>query len=337
MTDEAVAEISEQEITLEEELSNAFDESIAEDEAEANTDEHSEEETADESDSTEATDEESEEDAGDDEPLEDEDELTAPENWSKKDQDMFEGLDDNAKEFLNRRHSQMEKALYKKTQELSGAKHAVDSIKQMLDPFRAEFEMSGIDDVGAIRQLVAAHTSLKSDPAKAIKWLADSYGVNINMPDAEPAGEVNPEIQALQNQMKELTSGQQQSAADAVTQQMEAFQNETDEAGELAHPYFNDVMPDMIGLVKAGQAKDLADAYEKSLWLNADVRKKVLAKQKEGDQVKQRAKVAKAKKAQGVNPVRSSMPGKTSKKSGGNSLRDDISAAYDQAESRNRI
>ena len=93
MTDEAnetAAEIPEQELSLEDELSNAFDESIAEDAEQVSEDDNQEEA------STEGIEDEPDEDAvetdeTDDEQVEDEDELTAPENWSKKDQEMFEG------------------------------------------------------------------------------------------------------------------------------------------------------------------------------------------------------------------------------------------------------
>jgi len=256
-------------------------------------------------------------DESEDESEEDTEGLVSPEHWSKKDREMFDGLDDDAKEFINRRYSSMEKDYNGKTQSIAREKRFNDDIKEMLSPYRQDFELNGVDDIGAIKQLVAAHDFLQRDPKGAIKWLAESYNVEMDMED-EYEDEDSPQISALQKQISALESKltQQESSANQQTmeemnREIQTFKDAKNDSG-LEHPYFEDVYADMVDLVRAGTAKDLQSAYEKAVWTNPDTRKKMMAEIESSESKKRiketNEKTNKAKRAAKVNRKGSGTP-----------------------------
>jgi hypothetical protein len=184
--------------------------------------------------------------------------------------------------------------------------------------------------------------ALQQNPAQTIQGLAQTYGIDLSQKQAE---NVDPTFQALQNEVASLRSqiaqtnqAQQQQASSNLFEQVNAFSQEKDAIGNLKHPHFETVRKDMSVLVGSGRAKTLAEAYELAVRLHPDIHDKtleqsILAKQKtaEDEQKKKATEDAQKKAAQAKKAATGIRSGSASvEKQGPKSLRDHLSALYDQ-------
>ena len=269
--------------------------------------------------------------------------LPAPNHWPKDFAAKFEALDAPAQHMFMERYKDLEGDYTKKTQAISKYKKRQDAFDEIMQPFKGDFERAGMDDVGAVRQLLAAHDYLRKDPQNAIAWLANQYGVDTSAIGNDPALEdefADPQVKQLQQQVAQLTGfiqnqqTQQQSHEQASTQSfIDQFAAETDASGNPAHPHFETVRSVMGSLISSGNATDLKSAYEAAVYANPELRqeelKRVAAKQSQA-KVKTEA-VQKAKKAQrskvrgSATPAAQALPANAS-------IRDTINASIRQLE-----
>jgi hypothetical protein len=290
-------------------------------------------------------DEANDDDEAEDEPAEaaELEALPAPNHWPKDFAAKFEALDAPAQHMFMERYKDLEGDYTKKTQAIAKYKKRQDAFDEIMAPFKSQFERAGMDDVGAVRQLLAAHDYLRKDPANAINWLASQYGVDIGAIGNDPALEdefADPQVKALQQQVAQLTGfiqnqqTQQQSYEQASTQSfIDQFAQETDASGNPAHPHFETVRSVMGSLISSGNATDLKSAYEAAVYANPELRqeelKRVAARQSQA-KVKTEA-VQKAKKAQrskvrgSATPAAQALPANAS-------IRDTINASIRQLE-----
>jgi hypothetical protein len=290
-------------------------------------------------------DEANDDDEADDEPAEaaELEALPAPNHWPKDFAAKFEALDAPAQHMFMERYKDLEGDYTKKTQAIAKYKKRQDAFDEIMQPFKGDFERAGMDDVGAVRQLLAAHDYLRKDPANAINWLASQYGVDIGAIGNDPALEdefADPQVKALQQQVAQLTGfiqnqqTQQQSHEQASTQSfIDQFSQETDASGNPMHPHFEQVRSVMGSLISSGNATDLKSAYEAAVYANPELRqeelKRVAARQSQA-KVKTEA-VQKAKKAQrskvrgSATPAAQALPANAS-------IRDTINASIRQLE-----
>jgi hypothetical protein len=290
-------------------------------------------------------DEANDDDEAEDEPAEaaELEALPAPNHWPKDFAAKFEALEAPAQHMFMQRYKDLEGDYTKKTQAIAKYKKRQDAFDEIMAPFKSQFERAGMDDVGAVRQLLAAHDYLRKDPANAINWLASQYGVDIGAIGNDPALEdefADPQVKALQQQVAQLTGfiqnqqTQQQSYEQASTQSfIDQFAAETDASGNPAHPHFETVRSVMGSLISSGNATDLKSAYEAAVYANPELRqeelKRVAARQSQA-KVKTEA-VQKAKKAQrskvrgSATPAAQALPANAS-------IRDTINASIRQLE-----
>ena len=241
------------------------------------------------------------------------------------------------------RYKQMEGDYTQKTQGIAKYKKRQEQFDEIMQPFRGDFERAGMDDVAAIRQLLAAHDYLRKDPQNAISWLANQYGVDMAAVSNDPAAEddyTDPTVKALQQQVAQLTGfiqnqqTQQQSQVQASTQSLiDQFAQEKDDKGNPAHPHFDAVSNHMGVLIQNNVAPDLATAYDMAVMADPKLRQEKLdsyAKSQAQTSVQSDA-VAKAKKAQrskvrgSAKPAAPALPANAS-------IRDTIAASIRQLE-----
>jgi hypothetical protein len=269
--------------------------------------------------------------------------LPAPNHWPKDFAAKFEALDAPAQHMFMERYKDLEGDYTKKTQAIAKYKKRQDAFDEIMAPFKSQFERAGMDDVGAVRQLLAAHDYLRKDPQNAIAWLANQYGVDTSAIGNDPALEdefADPQVKQLQQQVAQLTGfiqnqqTQQQSYEQASTQSfIDQFAAETDASGNPAHPHFETVRSVMGSLISSGNATDLKSAYEAAVYANPELRQaeleRVAARQSQA-KVKTEA-VQKAKKAQrskvrgSATPAAQALPANAS-------IRDTINASIRQLE-----
>lgn len=254
--------------------------------------------------------------------------ITAPKHWPKEEQEIFNAWDANVQHQVMDRYKAMEGDYTKKTQALAKYKKRNESLDEIYGPFRDDFQRAGMDEVAATRQLLAAHKYLREDPQQALKWLAQSYGVDLKAVNDDTAIEdeyADPQMKAMQQQIAQLQgtiTNQQQQAQNMQKQEVQAmidnFQTAKDADGNLKHPHFDVVQNQMSGLISSGVAKDIESAYEMAVYANPETRAKVLdekVKKETKQEVKAEA-VQKAKKQQRVNVKGSGTPSNSAVPSG---------------------
>ena len=269
--------------------------------------------------------------------------MAAPNHWPKDFAAKFEALEAPAQHMFMERYKDLEGDYTRKTQEIAKYKKRNEAFDEIMAPFKGDFERAGMDDVSAVRQLLAAHDYLRKDPQNAIAWLANQYGVDMAAIGNDPAAEdefADPQVKQLQQQVAQLTGfiqnqqTQQQSQVQQSTQSLiDQFAAETDANGNPKHPHFDRVRGVMGSLISSENAKDLATAYEMAVYADPELRQaqvKAMAAAQSQDNVKTEA-VKKAKKAArskvrgSASPAAPALPANAS-------IRDTIQASIRQLE-----
>ena len=269
--------------------------------------------------------------------------MAAPNHWPKDFAAKFEALEPPAQHMFMERYKDLEGDYTRKTQEIAKYKKRNEAFDEIMAPFKGDFERAGMDEVGAVRQLLAAHDYLRKDPQNAINWLANQYGVDMAAIGNDPAAEdefADPQVKQLQQQVAQLTDfiqnqqTQQQSQVQQSTQSLiDQFAAETDANGNPKHPHFERVRGVMGSLIDSHNAKDLATAYEMAVYADPELRQeqvKAMAAAQSQDNVKTEA-VKKAKKAArskvrgSASPAAPALPANAS-------IRDTIQASIRQLE-----
>jgi len=196
--------------------------------------------------------------------------IRAPASWSPAAKATFDNLPPEVQQAVAKREQEIDHGLRRKSEEMK----RYEPLEQLIAPHRSKWTMAGMDEVSAIRTLLAAQDMLETKPAEAIQHLARAYGVNIanlsaqpqGQPQAQPAPDSHPEIAALKQQLQTLQAQVQTAQTAPIVSQIEAFQNDP------ANLYFENVRDDMAVLLNNGKAKDLKEAYEMACWMRPDIR-----------------------------------------------------------------
>jgi len=247
-----------------------------------------------------AEEEESTEDALDEDPEEDSEEeeaLEPPQHWAADDRELFANLPKDGQEYLLRRHKDMEADYTRKTQEIALVRKKAEAFNEVFEPYRRELAINGLDEVSAVRQLLAIRDELRANPKATLTSLAKQYGVDFQQEEEH----IDPSVAALKNELESIKQEQarrdyeaQQQTQSDLEKQVDSFQNEKDAQGNLKHPHFADLRVDMGRLIQSGLAADMPEAYAKALAFRPELTpKKAESKPDES----QKEKVRKAKKA----------------------------------------
>lgn len=156
--------------------------------------------------------------------------------------------------------------------------------EQAIAPIAQESQKRGLTAEQGIQRLMDGQRFLETQPAQAILWLAQQNGIDLaelaSNPPAAPQqvrhdpilSQVTQTVQSLQSRLDEITMGQNTSLVESFA---------------AANPHYADVedtLPDLIKEVRATQphlspSETLQAAYDRAVWLNPDVRAKVIAEQ----------------------------------------------------------
>lgn len=260
---------------------------------------------------------------------EDDIELNVPEHWSEQDKTEFAGIKDRktALSFVERRYKEMESGVTKKFQEIASIRKKGEALEEVLAQHRGEYNLHGMDDVAAVRQLFTIYSNLKSNPQGTIQWLANQYGVELG--NSEEGRNPDPALLTLNKRIEELQRQQSQSTQQLhlrtqqeLQTQIDAFKSAKDEGGNLKHPHFDDVRTTMGQLIQSGLATNMDDAYTKAVSLRPDLKPLVTIKKPDLSKADAATKAKKA--ASGVKSAGTAV--KTTAPQA-RSLRDDIMAA----------
>ena len=247
--------------------------------------------------------EEPEQELAAEEPEVEAEEVSPPEHWSDEDKTVFMELDERGRKFALSREKQFSKGIEEKSNELKTYREAIEPYKHLIPP--------GVSEAQVITQLLNAQSLLQRNPVEGVKWIMQSYGVDekqfapTEAVTTEDDPYVDPQMKALQDKIDQLTQqsedrvkGAEIDRQNAMLAEIQRFQTETDDAGELLHPHFNNVYPVMAGLLQSGSAADMQEAYDKAVWAVPEYREHEVEKKATEFAEKQLAeKKAEAEKA----------------------------------------
>lgn len=275
--------------------------------------------------------------------------LEAPQHWPAQARELFAKQSPDGQKFLLDRHRAMEGDYTRKVQDLTPVRRMKEAMDEIFGPMRDQMHRDGVDEITAVRQLVAAHRYLQDSPVEAMQWLAGKYAVDLKAIVEGTAGtsQVPPELKVLRDKIAQIEqyqvsslSAQQQQQFRANLSVVEQFAGEKDAQGVLKHPHFDEVGPDVADLMRVaqmrGQQPSLQDTYDRAVHANPQVRAKVLAAQDAERQKKsedeRKAKVDAARRASAGNTT--GQGATTSVVAKTDSLRADLESAFTSAEGR---
>lgn len=234
----------------------------------------------------------------------------APDRWTKEEKEEFDSLDPDVQRILLNRNKGLESSYTQKMQQIAQERQRYSSIEQSLAPHRQTWAPLGWDDATAMQNILGYWHHANQDPLGFIQSFAETRGIDLaeqfapstddilaylngQTGEGEQAASLHPDVKrqmdALQQQQQQLQQAIQQhqgyiaqneqqrmqSTRAAAAQELQAFQTATDESGNLKHEFLDDLREDMSRLLETGMAKDLSEAYEKSMWMRPDIRAKV--------------------------------------------------------------
>jgi len=232
----------------------------------------------------------------------------APQHWSAEDRATFARLPQEGRDFLLRRHGEMERDYQGKVQASASAVNFVQAVAPVFnDPVVARsLKDVGADPVHAINEWAAFHKrAMDPDPAVRLDLLKDlAQRMQVDPAAAfgpqQPAGNLPPEVQqnpafryltdqissavnenkALRSQLENFVSqGERQRQDDVLRiarQSIDQFADETDAQGNRLRPHFDAVGDELALLLQANPHIDLKQAYEKACYMNDKVRQLML-------------------------------------------------------------
>lgn len=265
-----------------------------------------------------------------------------PQHWSAEDKATFAKLPKEGQDFLLKRHNDMERDYQSKVQanatavqftqavapvfehpgvrqalvdyQTGGQVHPVDAIKQWAAFHVRAMSPNPEDRIGLVKELMQR---MQLDPA-AVLGQGNQPPAGLTEQDmADPAirffadhiGKTSKDLQTLRDELanmsRQSTDRAAQESLRVINWGIDQFADEKDATGNLVHPHFDKVLPQLIELYQANPQRGLKEAYESAVWMNPELRASLIAAERQS--VEQKAANAKAAAA-----ARSNVRGRTS-------------------------
>lgn len=204
----------------------------------------------------------------------------APKTWTKEALETWATIPPRAQQEILKREEDFLKGI-------TGYKQAADlgvRYSKVVEPYAPILAAENIDPVGLFQSFAANHYLLSRGTEEQKVQLAAQLIHGYQIPFEKVASFIgenaisspDPEVIALRKELNELKSGitSQQTAALEKTQ--EAIQSEVDAfaSDTAAHPYFNEVVGEMMNFMKTGSAQSLKEAYDMAVYANPVTRQK---------------------------------------------------------------
>lgn len=217
----------------------------------------------------------------------------APQSWKKDMHEVWETLDDSAKDYIELRENQMKEGLEKDRNDAELGR----TMRDVFAPYEKMLQAKGLTHDVAVSGLMNTHyrlaTGTPEQKKQIMDYLSKSYGITGQDEN------LDPNIKQLQNEVynlkSQLSASQQRSLQEAeekISTRVEAFASE--------HPYFDDLADEIAAQIRAGH--ELDDAYRIAYRASHYYDKEIEKKQKEEEA---KAKEAKKKEAEKANKAKS--------------------------------
>ena len=244
------------------------------------------------------------------------------EHWSEADKAAFRNIPPEHRQWVFERYKRIEADNTRKSQEAAQLRSYKQQLDSVLEPYRQQFALAGMDEISGIRYLMGVRDMLSQNPQQGIQWLAQQYGVDLSaLLEQAPADpqylQIQQGLQQIQSRQAQLEQMTQMERQNQAIRQLESFASEKDANGNLKHPHFEALQERMAQLWQGGivPVGDLEGAYQKAVRIEGlDVAKATApTAPKTAPKVEDKAlAAAKAKKA--AAGVQSGASGKADKK-----------------------
>jgi hypothetical protein len=215
----------------------------------------------------------------------------------------------------------------------------------VLSPVAEAARRNGMNTEQGLQALLNAQSFLERDPTAAIKWLAQSHGVNLatlaGQPDDVPSAQA-PDIEAIVRQAVQRSVAPIVAPIQQRWQQEEQRQTEmttqmvVDFAAAKDHELFGSVEQDIMDLIPPLKERNpnwspqqvLQEAYDRAVFANPSTRQTLLATREQAAEEKRRTEAAqRATKARGAAVSVTGSPQGSAGQEPAASLRDEIMRA----------
>ena len=234
----------------------------------------------------------------------------APKAWTQQAKNLWASTDPIIRAEIAKRETD----IFSGIEQYKQAATYGQSMERAMQPFAATIQSLGISPDKAVGELMAADHKLRygtqQQKNEYFAHLAEAYGVDLGNVSAPEQQYIDPNVQALQNEVQQQRAwiqnqsllGQQQADA-SLNSEISKF------AADPIHSHFESVKGHMAALLQAGQVPDLASAYEQAVYANPTTRALVIAEQQNVARAEASKKAQAAKTAASVNTrSRPSMP-----------------------------
>lgn len=261
-----------------------------------------------------------------------------PVGWTADEKALWATLPPAVQAAVSRREQQMEQGGRQWSEEKQ-------RLQGMIAPVAEMARRRGLSADQGLNALLVAQQRLDSDPPSAIRWLAQSYGVDLATLAGQSPAQVSqdnpqqPDIRALVQQAVApfLAPVQERFAAQDREREMSMVQLVEQFSAAPGHEHFGAVESELMDLIPGIKARNpawshtqvLQEAYDRAVYANPTTRQQVLAASSAAAEEKRRqeaaARVTKARTAAvSVTGSPSGLPASAPK----DSIRAEIEAAF---------
>jgi hypothetical protein len=196
-----------------------------------------------------------------------------PKAWKKEMEAHWAKLSPEVHEYVYTREGDVSRGI-------QGYKTGHDAWNSVIGPHQEVLQQyPDVNPVSLLQNLMQSHLTLVQGNAEQkrtiAKQLLEAYGIDLTDPQPGQPGipDLSQYLAPIQKELQSLKQDRAQERQAEAMKVVEAFFK--DPANEFA----NDVQSEILHLVRTGAAADLKSAYEQAVWLNPEVRAKMIAKQ----------------------------------------------------------
>ena len=220
----------------------------------------------------------------------------APDSWKKEMREFYSSADPVMQDYIDKRENDMKAGLEQDRTDSNYGR----SFRDMLNPYNAMFQKSGIQPQQAVQYLLNAHNALSNGSIEqkqaALQQLSQSYNIS------KPAEGVNPQLTSLQQRVQQMEKNQnsraqidRQSAQTRIQSEVDAFAKD--------HPLLDDLENEIAGFINQGY--DLDEAYKRAErssenFINSEV-ERLMKDRADKAEIQRKEELKVANKAKSVN------------------------------------
>ena len=258
-----------------------------------------------------------------------------PAGWTAAEKAEWSKLSPVAQAAVSRREAEIARG----GQQWSEEKRRYESV---LSPVAEAARRNGLSTEQGLQSLLNAQSFLERDPTAAIKWLAQSHGVNLATLAGQAPDEVSsaqsPDIEAIVRRavqpyvapIQQRFQQEEQRQQEMTTQMVVSF------AASEGHEHFGSVEQDIMDLIPPLKERNptwtpqqvLQEAYDRAVYANPATRQTILTARETAAEEKRRTEAAqRATKARGAAVSVTGSPQGSAGNEPAASLRDEIMRA----------